>query len=149
VLASPGALDAVLACTGDGHPAVAGEARGVLLALARASPDVQKITAYNGAFDKLLGDVRAAGGVPVLFARWLFVTQRSSDSQVVFLGFLQGQAPALGELGGCFRVGIIMPCGMCALRVLASCRCSARGIPRSGPHIRSLPVPQILPKQTR
>lgn len=63
ILASPGSLDHVIASAGDAHPAVAGEARSLLLALARASPDVQKIAAYNGAFDRLLNDVRAAGGV--------------------------------------------------------------------------------------
>lgn len=102
VLASPGALDAVLACTGDGHPAVAGEARGVLLALARASPDVQKITAYNGAFDKLLGDVRAAGGVgggvAVQDALELAAALTAGNAATRTLLFEGGHVPALVPL---------------------------------------------------
>lgn len=63
VLASPGGVARVMDALGDGHDAVRAEAQALLVSLACASPDVQKIAAFDGAFERLLGTVRASGGV--------------------------------------------------------------------------------------
>ena len=63
VMSSPGGVARVMDALCDGHDAVRAEAQALLVSLARASPDVQKIAAFDGAFERLLGTVRASGGV--------------------------------------------------------------------------------------
>lgn len=63
VLSSPGGVGLLLDLLSDSHGAVAGEARPLLLRLARAAPEVQKIAAFEGAFERLLAGARSAASV--------------------------------------------------------------------------------------
>ena len=62
VLATPAGVVRLMDLVSDQHEAVRAEALPLLLALARASPDVQQAAAFGGAFERVLGMVREEGG---------------------------------------------------------------------------------------
>lgn len=90
VLSSPGGVGLLLDLLSDSHGAVAGEARPLLLRLARAAPEVQKIAAFEGAFEKLLAGARSATSVGEVAAAQDFLelaaalVERNPATQVLF-----------------------------------------------------------------
>lgn len=92
ILSMPGGVGLLLDLLSDSHGAVAGEARPLLLRLARAAPEVQKIAAFEGAFERLLGGARAAAspgvGEPSVAQDYLdlaaALVERNPVTQVLF-----------------------------------------------------------------
>lgn len=114
VLSSPGGVGLLLDLLSDSHGAVAGEARPLLLRLARAAPEVQKIAAFEGAFERLLAGARSAASVGEVSAAQDFLQltaallERNPATQVLFregghtaalpaLLSVDGEAAAAGE----------------------------------------------------
>lgn len=107
VLSSPGGVGLLLDLLSDSHGAVAGEARPLLLRLARAAPEVQKIAAFEGAFERLLAGARSAASVGEASAAQDFLqlaaalVERNPATQVLFReGGHTAALPALLSVDG-------------------------------------------------
>ena len=112
VLSSPGGVGLLLDLLSDSHGAVAGEARPLLLRLARAAPEVQKIAAFEGAFERLLAGALSAaaaasgGGGGVAAAQDFLelaaaLVERTPATQVLFReGGHMAALPALLSVDG-------------------------------------------------
>ena len=107
VLSSPGGVGLLLDLLSDSHGAVAGEARPLLLRLARAAPEVQKIAAFEGAFERLLAGARSAASVGEASAAQDFLqltaalVERNPATQLLFReGGHTAALPALLSVDG-------------------------------------------------
>ncbi len=73
VLAAPEGVARLMDLLGSEHEVLRNEALLLLIGLARVSPDMQQIAAFEGAFERVLGIARCEPGGPASLTRVLLL----------------------------------------------------------------------------